>query len=115
MAMQTAAAGKEGRERRRIWAMAAILVSVALATLDTAIANTALPTIAASLRSDAAVSVWVVNAYQLAMVTTLLPLAALGEIVGYRRVFISGLMLFTAASLFCALAWSLAMLVVARV
>ena len=48
-------------------------------------------------------SVWVVNVYQIALVATLLPLGALGEIVGHQRIYLGGLMLFTIASLFCAL------------
>jgi len=86
-----------------------------MATLDTAIANTALPTIAGDLQASPAASVWVVNAYQLAMVATLLPFAALGEILGYRRIFLGGLALFTLASLACALSWSLPTLTAARV
>ncbi|CAA2158639.1 Multidrug resistance protein Stp [Methylobacterium brachiatum] len=101
--------GQRGR------AMAAVLTGVALATLDTAIANTALPTIAADLGVDPGASVWIVNAYQLAVVATLLPIAALGEIIGQRRIYLAGLILFTGASLVCALAWSLPTLVAARV
>ncbi|MDB5980172.1 MAG: stp 2 [Pseudomonas sp.] len=95
--------------------MLAILLSIALATLDTAIANTALPAIAADLNASPAASVWVINAYQLAAVATLLPLAALGGIVGHRRVFLGGLMLFIVASLLCTLSWSLPTLTIARV
>ncbi len=105
--------GLAGRPRAQ--ALLAILLSVALATLDTAIANTALPTIAASLRVDAAAVIWVVNAYQLAVVAVLLPLAASGEILGHGRVFAIGTLVFTAASLACGLAGSLATLVAARV
>jgi DHA2 family multidrug resistance protein-like MFS transporter len=101
--------GQRGR------AMIAVLTGVALATLDTAIANTALPTIAADLGVDPGASVWIVNAYQLAVVATLLPIAALGEIVGQRKIYLGGLVLFTLASLVCALAWSLPTLVAARV
>ncbi len=95
-------------------ALAAILLAVSLASLDTAIANVALPAIAADLRASPAASIWVVNAYQLAMVATLLPFAALGDLWGPRRVFLGGLALFTAASLGCSLAGSLPMLVLAR-
>ncbi len=49
-----------------------------MASLDTSIANTALPTIAADLNASPAASVWVVNAYQLALVVSLLPFASLG-------------------------------------
>ena len=90
----------------RGWAMLSLAIGVGMASLDTAIANTALPAIASELHTTPAASVWIVNVYQLAMVATLLPFSALGEIVGYRRVFISGMFLFTLASLACALAWS---------
>ena len=100
-------------ERRR-WAMTALMTGVSMASLDTAIANTALPELARQLHASAAASVWIVNVYQLAMVATLLPFAALGERVGYRRVATTGLGLFTVASLFCALASNLPLLVAAR-
>src|SRR5471032_2139083 len=100
-------------EARR-WAVLAMAIGVGMASLDTAIANTALPAIANQLHTTPAASVWIVNSYQLAMVATLLPFAALGEIVGYRRVCIFGMALFTLSSLACALAWSLPTLVVAR-
>ncbi|WP_259464324.1 MFS transporter [Pseudomonas prosekii] len=95
--------------------MVAILVAIALATLDTAIANTALPTIAADLNASPAASVWIINAYQLAAVATLLPFAALGGIVGHRKVFLGGIIVFVASSALCALAWSLPTLTLARV
>ncbi|MGG1948566.1 MFS transporter [Trinickia sp. NRRL B-1857] len=100
--------------RQRVAALIAISLAVAMANLDTAITNTALPTIAMSIRSSPSSVIWVVNAYQLAMVATLLPFAALGEIHGHRRVYITGLTLFTASSLGCGLAWSLPTLVTAR-
>lgn len=101
-------------EDRRRWAAAAIFTTLALAALDTAIANIALPAIAADLHASAADVIWVVNIYQIAMVATLLPLAALGEIAGHERLYIGGLILFTAASLACANAGSLTTLVIAR-
>ena len=95
-------------------ALLAVLLGVALATLDTAIANTALPVIAADLQASPAASIWVINAYQLAVVATLLPFAALGDVLGPRRVFLGGLAFFTVASLGCALAPSLLLLAGAR-
>src|SRR5882724_5001533 len=100
-------------ERRR-WAVAAIFTALAMASLDTAIANIALPAIAADLGVSPADVVWVVNVYQIALVATLLPLGALGEIVGHQRIYLGGLLLFTLASLGCALAWSLPSLLIAR-
>lgn len=99
----------------RRWATAAIFAAIAMATLDTAIANIALPAIAADLHVSPADVIWVVNVYQIALVATLLPLGALGEIVGHERIYVCGLLLFTVASLACATAWSLPSLLVARV
>ena len=100
-------------ERRR-WAVAAIFTALSMASLDTAIANIALPAMAADLSVSPADVVWVVKGYQIALVATLLPLGALGEIVGHQRIYLGGLLLFTLASLGCALAWSLPSLLTAR-
>src|SRR5580692_12476521 len=101
--------------QRRRWAVAAIFTALAMASLDTAIANVALPSIAADLKVSPADVVWVVNVYQIAMVATLLPLGALGEIVGHERIYLGGMLLFTVASLGCACAWSLPSLLVWRI
>lgn len=105
------AAGLSPQERR---ALLAVLTGVVLATLDTAIANTALPSIAADLRSTEAGAIWVLNAYQLAVVATMLPFAALGDVLGPRRVFLGGIAVFTLASLLCTLAGSVPLLAAAR-
>lgn len=103
------------RGPRLVSAVTTIIIAVGMASLDTSIANTALPTIAADVNASSADSVWVVNAYQLALVVSLLPLASLGEIFGYRRVYVWGLAVFTGASLLCALSWSLPTLTAARI
>ena len=95
-------------------AIAAVLAAMVLVVLDAAIANIALPTIAQSLHVSPAMSVWVITAYQTALLMALLPCAALGESVGYRRVFTGGIALFTGASVLCALSPSLPWLVAAR-
>ncbi len=100
-------------ERRR-WAILAIFTALAVASLDTAIANIALPTIAADLHVSAADVVWVVNVYQIALVGTLLPLGALGEIVGHERVYLAGLSAVHAGSTGSACAWSFESLLVSR-
>ena len=99
---------------RRTFAVATLLAAIALAVLDGAIANVALPTLASVFDVPPAQAIWVVTAYQLALVMALLPLAALGESQGYRRVFTAGLVLFLAASLACALSPSLPWLAAAR-
>jgi MFS transporter, DHA2 family, multidrug resistance protein len=95
--------------------MLAIAVGITMAVLDSSVANIALPAIARQLGVAPAESVWVINAYQLAIVVLLLPLAALGERIGYRRVYLSGVAMFTIGSLACALSGSLETLVIARV
>jgi MFS transporter, DHA2 family, multidrug resistance protein len=100
---------------QRTWAVLTIALGLTLAVLDGAIANVALPTIAHDLDASPASSIWVVNAYQLAVTISLLPLASLGDIYGYRRVYQYGLIVFTIASLGCALSDSLATLTIARV
>lgn len=100
---------------RRYWAILAIALGITLAVIDSAIANVALPVIASDLHTEPAMSIWVVNGYQLAITVALLPLSSLGDIVGYRRVYLSGLALFTLASLGCALARTLPELAGARV
>jgi len=100
---------------RRYWAIAAIALGIAMSVLDSTIVNVALPTIARDFRATAAASIWVINAYQLAILLVLLPFASLGEIIGYRRVSQAGLAIFTIASLGCAFAPNLLALSLARV
>lgn len=97
------------------WAILAVTFGVALSVLDGTIANVALPTIAHELGVSSADSIWVVNAYQLAIVVSLLSFSTLGDVVGYRRIYIGGLVFFTLSSVGCAFAGSLEMLIAMRV
>ena len=99
----------------RIWAIVAVAFGVSLSVIDGSIANVALPTMARMLDISAANSIWIVNAYQLAIVVSLLSFSALGDLIGYRKIYIGGLILFTIASLGCTLSNSLPTLVTARV
>ncbi len=99
---------------QRHWVMGCALLGVVLAGLDSAIANIALPTIARELATTDAATVWVVNSYQLAVAVCLLPVASLGESLGLKRIYGFGLALFTVASLGCAVAPTLHLLVAAR-
>ncbi|WP_184512718.1 MFS transporter [Muricoccus pecuniae] len=85
-----------------------------MSVIDSTIGSAALPTIARALDTSPASAIWATNAYQLAVTVSLLPLAALGEIIGYRRVYLGGLVLFTIASLGCAMAGSFEGLVAGR-
>lgn len=115
----TALAAAEGADgiadpQRRKRAVASVLAGMALVVLDAAIANIALPTIAVSFRIEPSSAVRVVTAYQLGLIMMLLPAAAIGESYGYRRIFIAGAAVFTAASVLCALSPSMNWLLAAR-
>jgi DHA2 family multidrug resistance protein-like MFS transporter len=98
----------------RYRAMAAVAVAVLLSVLDYAVVNVALPTIAKNIHTTDAASIWVVNAYQLVSVISLLPLAAAGDRVGAARMCRVGLMIFVVASVLCAASGNLAELTAAR-
>src|SRR5580658_2716864 len=99
----------------RAIAMVAVAIAVSISALVGSIANIALPTIARDMGVTPAESIWVVNAYQLAVTVCLMPCASLGDVYGHRRVYIWGLVFYTAASLICALAPNLGTLIGARV
>jgi DHA2 family multidrug resistance protein-like MFS transporter len=98
----------------RGWAMLVIILGLIVAVLDGTIVNLALPGIARELQASASQSIWVVNAYQIATLVMLLPLASLGDLVGYRRVYLVGMAVFTLSSLAATFANSLGTLIAAR-
>lgn len=101
--------------RQRRWAITTVCLAIFMTVVDQTIVNVALPSIGLDLKVGASASVWVVNAYQLAIMLLLLPLASIGDILGYKRVYIGGLVLFGTASLGCALSGSLLTLTIMRV
>jgi DHA2 family multidrug resistance protein-like MFS transporter len=100
---------------RRGWAVLTIGIGIAMSVLDGTVANIALPAMARELGARPSSAVWIINAYQLATVMTLLPFAALGERLSYRLVYRVGVAVFTLASLACALSPNLTVLIIARV
>ncbi len=99
---------------RRHFAVLTIWLAIGMAVLDGGVVNTALPLIARQFGEDPGAAIWVLNAYQFAMIVALLPLAAAGDKLGYARVYRAGLLVFTLGSLACALSQSLTQLVAAR-
>lgn len=99
---------------RRHWALAGLWCGMALSVLDGVMANIALPSIARDLNITPSAATWVVTTYQIAIVMTLLPLAMLGERLGYQRVYLGGLVLFVLMSIGCGTATSLEMLATTR-
>ena len=101
---QQADRGLDGLPKpQRYWSATAIWLAISMSVLDSSIANVALPTIARELNAAPPPSIWIINAYQLAITVLLLPLAALGDRIGYRRVYLPGLCVFMVGSLACAL------------
>lgn len=98
--------------RRR--AVAALALAMLLASLGTSVANVALPTLADHFAAPVGHVQWVVLAYLLAMTVTAVTVGRLGDAVGRRRVLLAGLAVFAVASLACALAPTLGLLVAAR-
>ncbi|WP_311221560.1 MULTISPECIES: MFS transporter [unclassified Acidovorax] len=94
--------------------MLVIILGLTLAVLDSSVLNLALPGIARELNANASQAIWVVNAYQIAALVLLLPLAALGDRLGYRRVYLVGMAVFALASMGAMLASSLSTLIAAR-
>src|SRR6266403_5210597 len=88
-------------------AVATITIGLMMSVFSNSMTNLALPYIAQDLKISAESSIWIVNASQIALMVTLLPVAALADIVGYRHVYRFGLALFCVASIGCALAPSL--------
>lgn len=100
---------------RRGMAALALALGLMLAVLDATMINVGLPSIAESLNESASTVVWVVNAYSLTVAMTLLPMAAIGERIGFKRLFNYGLITFVLAALASGLAPNLSALLVSRV
>ncbi|MGE4483105.1 MFS transporter [Acidocella sp.] len=98
----------------RIRAMAAVAMAVLLSVLDYTVVNIAMPDIARDVHTTDSAAIWIVNAYQLANLIALLPVATLGEKFGHARMCRLGLMMFVGASLLCAMSQTLPELAVAR-
>ncbi len=95
-------------------ALIALLCSVCSTVLESMAVSVALPAMSRDLAVSAATVTWIMGASQLMIVALLLPMASLGEVVGYRRVLLISLAVFSSASLVCMLAPSFPTLVAAR-
>jgi EmrB/QacA subfamily drug resistance transporter len=96
------------------WIIAAAIIGSSMAFIDGTVANVALPSIQNDLGSTLAKAQWVVQAYALLLATLILVGGSLGDRFGHRRVFVLGILVFTLASVGCALAASINQLVAAR-
>lgn len=97
------------------YAVATTFCGLFLSVLDGTICNVALPTMAAELEVSPSDSIWIINAFQLVIMMLLLPFASLGELIGYKQVYLIGVASFTVGSMFCALSGNFHFLVASRV
>ncbi|HHV61078.1 MAG TPA: MFS transporter [Firmicutes bacterium] len=91
--------------------LASILAATVLGPIDASVVNIALPTLAATFRADMATIGWVSMAYLLMISSLLLLFGRLGDMIGYKRVLLTGIGVFTSASLFCGAAGNVYMLI----
>ncbi len=96
------------------WALALTSVAFFMTALDALVVITALPAIHAGLGGSVSTLEWTVNAYTLTLAAGIITAAALGDRLGRRRMYVVGLLLFTAASAACALAPNASLLIAAR-
>ena len=94
--------------------LATVSAGLLMVSVDTTVLYTALPTLTRDLQADASQKLWIINAYPLVMAGLLLGAGTLGDRIGHRRMFLTGLALFAAASLLAAFAPSAPVLIAAR-
>lgn len=98
----------------RLSAVLTVLLGLALCVADSTMVNVALPSLMSELNVSAVDVVWIVNAYQLAVLVLLLPLALLGDLYGYRPIYLGGVALFGLCGLISASATNVTMLTATR-
>ena len=98
----------------RYWSMVVIILGITITVLDASMVNLALPSIARDLHAAPSDTILVVNAYQIAILALLLPFAALGDRISYRRVYLAGMAIYATGSVCSWLAPTLPVLVAAR-
>ena len=96
------------------WVLASLSLSMLLSSLGTSIANVGLPTLAEAFNASFQQVQWVVLAYLLAITTLIVSVGRLGDLIGRRRLLMAGISLFTVASVLCAMAPTLGLLIAAR-
>src|SRR6202012_4445708 len=115
--LQQSAAGESERkrERRRWIALAVLCLGQLMMVLDATIVNVALPSIQRELHFSQSNLTWVINGYLVTFGGFLLLAGRVGDLVGRKKVFLAGLVMFTAASVLCGVAQDQTMLIAARI
>ncbi|MEV6734902.1 MFS transporter [Streptomyces sp. NPDC051364] len=112
--VEAPAGSAEGKTASVRWALAGLSLSMLLSSLGTSTANVGLPTLAQVFSASFQQVQWIVLAYLLAITTLIVSVGRLGDTIGRRRLLLSGISLFTVASVLCGLAPSLWLLIAAR-
>jgi EmrB/QacA subfamily drug resistance transporter len=99
---------------RKWWPLAIVVLAIFMLLVDITIVNVALPDIARSLDASFTDLQWVIDAYALALATFVLNAGATADLLGRRKVFLGGLVIFTGASITCGLATTPLFLIAAR-
>jgi EmrB/QacA subfamily drug resistance transporter len=100
---------------RKWWVLLSVGMGIFLSTIDGSIVNVALPTLKKELHTNFATVQWVVVAYLLIVTSLMLGVARLADMIGKKRIYITGMVVFTTASLLCGLAPSVGFLIGFRV
>src|SRR5947207_1375970 len=101
-------------ENRKWWTLAAVSFGLFMIMLDNTVVNVALPSIRSDLHRSVSELAWVVNAYALTFGVLLLTGGKLADLFGRRLIFVTGMIIFTGASLWCGLAGGANSLIAAR-
>lgn len=99
---------------RKYVAVTAILIALVMTVLDVTVVNVALPVLAVEFGVSDSYTVWIVTIYQLFITMLLLPLSSVGDLYSYRKTFLTGIVIFSCASVLCAASQSFVMVIVAR-
>lgn len=105
---------KEGFHIRNYIAILAVIIVLIMTVLDVSLMNVALPVIAEDFGISESLSVWLVTIYQLVIVMLLLPFSSIGDQYGYKKIFISGVAIFTLGSALCSISNSFIFLILSR-
>ena len=98
----------------RLWAIMAVSMTIGMSCLDINIINVALPALAVQFGVSPSSAIWLINIYQLSIISTILVFSALGDIYGLKRVYLTGIIIFVTSSIACVLSQSFLILTVSR-
>lgn len=100
---------------KKYFPVVSVIIVIIMSVLDGTLMNVALPSLTKEFDVEPNTTIWLINSYQMVIMMFLLVFATFGDIIGYRKIFLSGVVVFTVASALCALSQNFAMLVCSRI